>query len=162
LVEAALEGEHSLSLVLIHHCAHLKQTVGGTYALLARGGTTADNNLLIGLLNHLEVVGDDGADLVVACEEVLALPKMMGGLGALVLVGKDCALGNVSYRGGEKNTLENVKGQYFAFSRARRKARKLTHATPDTRTESLDQLSLLLQQRGIDLVQWDTTNAEVV
>jgi hypothetical protein len=64
--------------------------------LFAWRGTTADNNLLVGFLDDFKVVGDHGADLVGACEEILAFPEMAGGLGTLVLVGEVRALGDVS------------------------------------------------------------------
>lgn len=96
LVEAALQGEFGLSFLLVHHRANFKQTVGGADTLFAWRGTTADNNLLVGLLDDFKVVGDHGADLVGACEEILAFPEMAGGLGTLVLVGEVRALGDVS------------------------------------------------------------------
>lgn len=99
-VEAALQGKLCLSLILVHDSANLKQTVRGSDTLFAGRPATADDNFLVGLLDDLEVVGDQGADLVAAGEQVLALPEMAGGLGTLVLVGEVGALGDVSY--GEK------------------------------------------------------------
>lgn len=101
LVKAALQGKLGLSLVLVHHGANLKQTVGGADTLFAGRGTTADNNLLVSLFDDLEVVGDHGADLVGTCEEVLAFPEVARGLGAFVLIGEVCALGDVSYKKGK-------------------------------------------------------------
>lgn len=97
LVEAALQGKLCLSLIPVHDCANLKQTVGGSDTLFAGRRATADENFLVGLLDDLEVVGDQGADFVAAGEQVLALPEMVGGLGALVLVGEVGALGDISY-----------------------------------------------------------------
>lgn len=68
LVEAALQGKLCLSLILVHDCTNLEQTVRGTDTLFPGRGATADNNLLVGLLDDLEVVGDQGANLVVAGE----------------------------------------------------------------------------------------------
>ena len=64
--------------------------------MVAGGITTADGNFLLGLLDDLEVVGDEGANLVVVFEELLTAPQMRGGFGTLVLVGKVGALDDVA------------------------------------------------------------------
>lgn len=96
LVKAALQGEFSHALLLLDHGAHLKETIGGANILVARGITTADGNLLLGLLDDLEVIRDDGADLVVVFEEFLTAPQLRGGFGTLVLVGEVGALDDVA------------------------------------------------------------------
>lgn len=96
LVEAALQGKLSHALLLLDHGAHLKESIGRANILVAGGITTANCNLLLGLLDDLEVVGDDGADFVVVCEKVLAAPQMGGGFGTLVLIGEEGALDDVA------------------------------------------------------------------
>lgn len=96
LVKTALQGKLGHALLLLDHGAHLKETIGRANILVTGGITTADGNFLLGLLNDLEMVGDEGADLVVIFEELLTTPQMRGGFGTLVLVGKVGTLDDVA------------------------------------------------------------------
>jgi hypothetical protein len=96
LIEAALQGKLGNALFLLDHGAHLKETIGGAYILVAGSITTTDGNLLLGFLNDFKVVGDEGADFVVVCEELLAAPQVRGSFGTLIFVGQVGALDNVA------------------------------------------------------------------
>lgn len=50
----------------------------------------------------------------------------------------------------------------IATASAAERSIELTHATPDASTEGLGQFALLLQQLGLDLVEWNATHAEVM
>jgi hypothetical protein len=96
LVEAALQSELGHTLLLLDHGAHLEQAVGRSNFGDSGRIATAHDDAVFGLLEDLEVVGDDGAHLVGGVEKVLALPELVGGLGALVLAGEVGALRNVA------------------------------------------------------------------
>lgn len=97
LVEAALQSELSHALFLLHNGAHFEQAVG--WPDFANPGriTTAHDYAVFGLLEDLEMIGDDGAHLVAIGEEVLALPELVGGFRALVLACEVRALRDISW-----------------------------------------------------------------
>lgn len=96
LIEAALQSKLDHALLPLDHGTHLEQPVGGADFADARRVAAAHDDSVFGLLEDLEVIGDDGALLVAVSKEVLALPELIGGLGSLVFAGKEGALGNVA------------------------------------------------------------------
>lgn len=96
LVEAALQSELSHTLLLLDHSTHLEQAIGRSNISDSGGVATAHDDAVFGLLENLKVIGDDGADLVAALEEILALPELVGGLGTLVLPSEDGALSDIA------------------------------------------------------------------
>ena len=96
LVEAAFQSELGHALLLLDHGAHFEQAIGGSNFGDSGRVSTAHNDAVFGLLEDLEVVGDDGAHLVAVVEEVLTIPELVGGLGAPVLAGKEGALRDIA------------------------------------------------------------------
>lgn len=68
LVEAALQSKFCYTLLPFDHSTHLEQTVGRANLMNTWRVTTAHDDAIFGLLENLEVVGDDGAYLVATGE----------------------------------------------------------------------------------------------
>lgn len=125
LVETTFEGELCHTLLLLDDGTNLEESIGGTNIADARGGTAADSDAVLGLLDDFEVIGDEGTDLVVAGEEVRSLPEVVSGLGAAVLLIQVGALGNVSYAKSSQNLFNRSSrasiGAYPCHPRHRRR-----------------------------------------
>ena len=96
LVETTLQCKLDHTFLLLDHGTHLEEAVGGADIGVAGGITTANSDVVFGLLQDLEVIGDQGADLIGVGEEVLALPQVGGCLGTLVLASEPGALSHVA------------------------------------------------------------------
>lgn len=154
LVEDALELELGHALVRLDSDAHLEQAVRGSDVAFQRGVAASHNDAVVGVFNHLEVVGDLGADGVGRGAQLMRGPELVGRLGAFVLAGEVFALEGIAY---ESHRIS----QCLPLDR-NIDIDLLTKPAPDTRTERLDQLPLLLQQLWVDLRQRHLAHADVM
>lgn len=96
LVEDALELELGHALVRLDSNAHLEQAVGGTDVAFQRGVAASNNDAVVGVFNHLEVIGNLGANGVGRGAQLMGGPELVGRLGAFVLAGEVFALEGIA------------------------------------------------------------------
>ena len=95
-IETALESKLRNSFLGLNDGRHFEETVRFTDILFTGAITTADHNPLGGFLNNLEVVGDQGADIISGGLQFRPFPEVVRGLGTLVFPGKVGALEGIS------------------------------------------------------------------
>ena len=95
-VETALESKLRNTFFGLHDGRHFEEAVRFTDVLFAGAITAADHNPLGGFLHNLEVVGDQGADIVVGGLQFRPFPEVVRGLGTLVFPGEVGALEGIS------------------------------------------------------------------